>query len=99
MPSARSRARDRRHRRDQREEKGAFVTAPTPGIAGISAIAYALPAQQRSVRELDALGQLESDPALLEQFGFSHVYVADEETPYSLALAAARALLDEYSVA
>ena len=75
------------------------MTAAPPGIAGISAIAYALPAQRRSLRELHALGQLESDPALLEQFGFSHVYVAEEETPYSLALEAARALLHEYSVA
>jgi 3-oxoacyl-[acyl-carrier-protein] synthase-3 len=75
------------------------VTAPTPGHAGISGIAYALPARRRSVRELHALGQLESDPALLEQFGFSHVYVAEEETPYALALAAARALLDDCAFA
>jgi len=68
-------------------------------VTGISAIAYALPAQRRSLRELDALGQLESDPALLEQFGFSHVYVAEEETPYSLAVDAATSLLREYAVA
>ena len=61
------------------------MTAATHGTAGISGITYALPAQRRSLQELAALGQLESDPALLEQFGFSHVYVAEEETPYSLA--------------
>ena len=75
------------------------MTAATHGKAGISGIAYALPAQRRSLRELVALGQLESDPALLEQFGFSHVYVAEEESPYSLGLAAATALLHEYAVA
>ena len=75
------------------------MTAATHGKAGISGIAYALPAQRRSLRELVALGQLESDPALLEEFGFSHVYVAEEESPYSLALAAATALLHEYAVA
>ena len=72
------------------------MSAAAPGIRGVS---YALPAQRRSLSELQALGQLESDPALLERFGFSHVYVADEETPYSLALAAATALLHEHSVA
>jgi len=75
------------------------VTTETHGTAGISGIAYALPAQRRSLRELAALGQLESDPALLEKFGFSHVYVAEEETPYSLALAAATSLLHEFAVA
>lgn len=73
------------------------MTAST-GTCGISAIAYALPQHRRSVRELDALGQLESDPAMLEQFGFGHVYVAEEETPYSLALAAATTLLRENAV-
>ena len=73
------------------------MTAST-GICGISAIAYALPQHRRSVRELDALGQLESDPAMLEQLGFEHVYVAEEETPYSLALAAATTLLRENAV-
>ena len=75
------------------------MSAAAHGTAGISGIAYALPAQRRSLRELHALGQLESDPALLEEFGFSHVYVAEEETPYSLALSAATALLREHAVA
>ena len=66
---------------------------------GIRGIAYTLPQQRRSLGELDALGQLESDPLLLEQFGFSQVFVAGEETPYSLGLTAARTLLDECAVA
>jgi 3-oxoacyl-[acyl-carrier-protein] synthase III len=72
------------------------MSAASPGV---SAISYAFPKQRRSLRELGALGQLESTPALLEQFGFSHVYVAKEETPYSLALEAATALLQEHAVA
>ena len=71
------------------------MSSTTVGIGGIS---YALPAQRLSLGELDARGQLESDPTLLERFGFSQVYVAEEETPYSLALSAARALLDEHRV-
>ena len=67
-----------------------------PGIRGV---AYALPAHRRSLSELEALGQLESDPRLLAQYGFDGVYVAEEETPYSLALAAATELLDEQHVA
>ncbi|HEY7236683.1 MAG TPA: 3-oxoacyl-[acyl-carrier-protein] synthase III C-terminal domain-containing protein [Gemmatimonadaceae bacterium] len=66
---------------------------------GIRGVAYALPRRRRSLSELETLGQLESDAALLEQFGFSQVYVAEEETPYSVALAAARALLEEQAVA
>ncbi|HKO16513.1 MAG TPA: hypothetical protein VJU87_09750, partial [Gemmatimonadaceae bacterium] len=75
------------------------MTRATSGAVGIAGIAYALPAQRHSLRELDVLGQLESDPAVLEQFGFSHVFVAEEEAPYSLALAAATALLQEHDVA
>jgi len=66
---------------------------------GISGIAYALPACRRSLSELAALGQLESDPSLLAQFGFDGVYVAEAETPYELALAAASRLLTEQHVA
>jgi 3-oxoacyl-[acyl-carrier-protein] synthase III len=71
------------------------MSAPATGIQGIS---YALPARRRTLSELETLGLLESDPTLLEEFGFSHVYVAEEETPYSIALAAATALLNEYNV-
>jgi 3-oxoacyl-[acyl-carrier-protein] synthase-3 len=62
---------------------------------GISGIAYSLPVQRRSLSELAAAGQLQSDASLLAQFGFDGVHVADEETPYSLALAAATRLLGE----
>ena len=64
----------------------------------IAGIAYALPARRRSLSELAALGELESDSSLLRQFGFDGVYVAEEETPYSLALAAASAVLIEQCV-
>ena len=66
-----------------------------PGITGV---AYALPARRRSLTELAKLGQLESDSSLLAQFGFDGVYVAEEETPYALALAAATAVLTEHKV-
>jgi 3-oxoacyl-[acyl-carrier-protein] synthase-3 len=51
------------------------------------------------VRELAHHGQLESAPELLEEFGFSRVYTADVETPYSLALDAARTLMREQGIA
>jgi 3-oxoacyl-[acyl-carrier-protein] synthase-3 len=70
------------------------VSAP-----GISGIAYALPARRQSLHELATLGQLESDPSLLAQFGFDGVYVAETETPYELALAAASKLLSEQRLA
>ena len=65
---------------------------------GISGIAYSLPAQRRSLSELAAAGQLQSDSSLLAQFGFDGVHVADEETPYSHALAAATRVLAEQHV-
>ena len=66
---------------------------------GIRGVAYALPGHCHSLSELARLGQLKSEPALLEQFGFSKVYIADEETPYTLALTAAKTLLDEQDAA
>ena len=71
------------------------MIAPAPCI---SAISYALPGASSSVRELAAAGVLESAPELLERFGFGRVCVAVDETPYDLALSAARALLDENDV-
>ena len=65
---------------------------------GISGVAYALPGRRQSLRELAMLGQLESDPSLLARFGFDGVYVAETETPYELALAAASKLLSEQHV-
>ena len=74
-----------------------LVIDGTRGSAGacIRGIAYAYAAASRSVRDLAASGALESDPAVLEAFGFDRVHVAIEETPYDLALAAAARLLDE----
>lgn len=66
---------------------------------GISGIAYVLPPTRRSLGELHALGELDSEPRMLAQLGFGEVTVADEETPYDLALAAAWSLLREQSIA
>ena len=66
--------------------------------AGISAIAYAFAAESRTVRELAGAGALESDPGMLEQFGFDRVQVATEESPYALAHAAGARLLAESGV-
>ena len=65
---------------------------------GIAGIAYAFPEHRRSVSELAERGQLQSAPEQLEAFGFSSVYVAECETPYSLALEAAAAVMREQSV-
>jgi 3-oxoacyl-[acyl-carrier-protein] synthase-3 len=64
----------------------------------IAAVGYALPGASVSVRELSARGSLESDPELLERYGFSHVYVARDETPYDLAVAAGRDALARAAV-
>jgi 3-oxoacyl-[acyl-carrier-protein] synthase III len=71
------------------------VSARAPVIA---AITYALPAGTRSVRELAAVGALQSEPDVLERVGFDRVCVAVEETPYELAHSAASALLAEQKV-
>ena len=71
-----------------------FVRCPV-SIAGI---AYTYAAASRSVRELAACGALESEPALLERFGFDRVHVAEEESPYDLAHDAVSRLLDELQV-
>jgi 3-oxoacyl-[acyl-carrier-protein] synthase-3 len=65
---------------------------------GIAGIAYAFPEQRRSLSELARRGQLESTPEQLEAFGFSSVYVAECETPYSLALEAATTVMREQNV-
>jgi 3-oxoacyl-[acyl-carrier-protein] synthase-3 len=77
------------------------VIARTPMIATapiIAAINYALPAATRSVRELAAVGALQSEAEVLERFGFDRVCVAVDETPYELAHSAAAALLNEHKV-
>lgn len=75
------------------------VLAPIRGDGSttrIRGIAYAYAAAQRTVRELAARGELESDPAVLERFGFERVHVAVAESPYEMARAAAcRLLADE----
>jgi len=68
------------------------------GRPGITAIAYALPACSRSVRELGAAGQLQTDPEVLENFGFGRVHIAVAESPYELAYRAAARLLEEQAV-
>ena len=72
----------------------------SPGAVGacIRGIAYAYASASRSVRELGASGALESDPAVLERFGFERVHVAVDESPYELAHAAAARLLGEQGV-
>lgn len=67
-------------------------------VPTIAAINYALPAQSRSVRELAVAGALESEPDVLERFGFDRVCVAVDETPYQLAHDAASALIRQHSV-
>ena len=67
-----------------------------PCIAGIT---YAFAEEARSVAELGAAGLLASDPAVLEGFGFARAHVAAAESPYQLALTAARRLLEERRIA
>ena len=55
----------------------------------IRGIAYVYATESRSVRELAACGTLESEPAVLEGFGFERVHIAVEESPYGLAHEAA----------
>lgn len=69
-------------------------SGPIRPTAGIGGIGYAFPAETRSVRELAAAGLLESEPELLEEFGFGTIRMATRETPYELALEAARQALD-----
>jgi 3-oxoacyl-[acyl-carrier-protein] synthase-3 len=69
-----------------------------PAAICIRGIAYAYAARSRSVRELAASGALESDPAMLERFGFERVHIAVEESPYDLAHTAASRVLAEQEV-
>lgn len=66
---------------------------------GIRSIGYAFPAASPTVRELGAAGRLQSDPALLESFGFERVHAAQHESPYELATLAAGRALDRAGVA
>lgn len=69
-----------------------------PPAACLAGISYAFPAATRSVRELAAAGLLQSEPEVLERFGFAQVHVAERESPFDLALAAAERLLWEQGV-
>jgi 3-oxoacyl-[acyl-carrier-protein] synthase-3 len=64
----------------------------------IRGITYVYAAESRSVRELAACGTLESEPAVLEGFGFDRVHVAVGESPYALAHEAASRLLEKQRV-
>ncbi|MGH7627134.1 MAG: 3-oxoacyl-[acyl-carrier-protein] synthase III C-terminal domain-containing protein [Gemmatimonadaceae bacterium] len=74
---------------------GTTGTSCAPGITGV---AYAFPALSHSVRELGELGLLRSPSDTLESFGFGHVHVATSESPYDLALCAARRLMQEHDI-
>jgi 3-oxoacyl-[acyl-carrier-protein] synthase III len=65
---------------------------------GISALSYVFPEATRTVAELGAAGLLQSEAALLERFGFGQVHVAERESAFDLALAAARTLLEESAI-
>lgn len=66
-----------------------------PAIAGIS---YVFPAGSRTIAELGGESKLTSTPETLESFGFGRVHVAEEETPYGLALTASRRVLAENAI-
>ena len=74
------------------------MTSACTVTAGIAAIAYAFPAESRSVRELAAAGLLESEAGTLERSGFERVHVAVTETPYQLAVCAASTLLEREGI-
>ncbi|MBI4409767.1 MAG: hypothetical protein HY561_08675 [Gemmatimonadetes bacterium] len=63
--------------------------------ACIGGIACAFPRETRTLPELARAGLLESDPEVLARFGFERVHIATCETPFELALAAARDVLQE----
>ena len=70
----------------------------TNGTVSIRAIGYAFPAATPSVRELAAAGHLQSEPELLEAFGFARIHQAVNETPYELAAIAGGRALDRAGV-
>src|SRR5215218_9388679 len=74
------------------------VGGPSVASPGTARLEHVAAPGSRTVRELAAAGALESDPALLERFGFGRVHVAVDESPYELAHAAAARLLGEQGV-
>jgi 3-oxoacyl-[acyl-carrier-protein] synthase-3 len=79
------------------------TTAPSAAprqatTVGIPAIAYTFAGSAVALPELAARGALESQAAMLADFGFDRVHVADAESPYDLALATARRVLQEHDI-
>ena len=70
-------------------------TDPRPGIR---AIAYTFPSTSKTVTELAAEGLIETEPGVLERFGFDVVHVSEHESPYELAERAARQLLERHDI-
>ncbi|HEX6132775.1 MAG TPA: 3-oxoacyl-[acyl-carrier-protein] synthase III C-terminal domain-containing protein [Longimicrobiales bacterium] len=68
------------------------------GGVRIVAIDYALPAATATVQELSRRGQLSSDPAVLERFGFDRVHTALAETPYELAVRAGQQVIERAGI-
>lgn len=66
--------------------------APYAGIAGA---AYYLPPTSYTVRELAANGLIAGEVAPLETFGFSHARIARDETHVTMAVHAARSVLED----
>src|SRR5258706_6998413 len=67
----------------------------TPAIAAIN---YAFPEGSRTVGELADERQLKSSAETMESFGFGNLHVALTETPYELAVIAAKKLLEESKI-
>ncbi|HEX6309449.1 MAG TPA: 3-oxoacyl-[acyl-carrier-protein] synthase III C-terminal domain-containing protein [Longimicrobiales bacterium] len=74
-------------------DAGGATRTRQPDAVRIAAIAYALPSATATVRDLALRGQITSDPALLEEFGFERVHTALAESPYELALRAGQQLI------
>ena len=69
----------------------------TPHVT-LSGAAYSFPSRSASVDELAAEGVLESSAEFLKDIGFSQIRTATTESPFTLALKSARALLDAQDV-
>src|SRR5688500_20401422 len=74
------------------------TTGTTPNLPAIAGISYVFPERSRTVRQMADDGLLESSAETMESFGFARVHVAVAESPYELALSAARSLLTENEI-
>jgi len=61
--------------------------------AALASIAYVFPRGRATLGELAAQGRLTTRPEVLGRFGFEQVRIAVDESPYALALEAARTVL------